>query len=49
MHRLPRFGADAQFPRFGVIVIGKIDSGVEAFNVSGSVKVTIEPYAQKAN
>jgi hypothetical protein len=26
----------------GIIVIGKIDSGVEALNVAGSVKVTIE-------
>src|SRR6266849_10722843 len=26
----------------GIIVIGKIDSGVEALNVSGSVKVTVE-------
>jgi hypothetical protein len=24
-------------------VIGKLDAGVEALNVSGSVKVTIEP------
>jgi hypothetical protein len=26
----------------GIIVIGKIDSGVEAFNVAGSLKVTVE-------
>ena len=29
-------------PAPGIIVIGKIDSGVEALNVPGSVKVTIE-------
>jgi hypothetical protein len=32
-----------QMPDPGIILIGKIDSGVEAFNVPGSVKVTIEP------
>jgi hypothetical protein len=26
----------------GLIILGKIDSGIEAFNVPGSVKVTIE-------
>jgi hypothetical protein len=26
----------------GIIVIGKIDSGVVAFNVAGSLKVTVE-------
>jgi hypothetical protein len=26
----------------GIIVIGRIDSGVEALNVAGSVKVTVE-------
>jgi hypothetical protein len=31
-----------QIPDPGIIVIGKIDSGVEALNVSGSVEVTIE-------
>jgi 4-carboxymuconolactone decarboxylase len=29
-------------PAPGIIVIGKIDSGVEALNVAGSVKVTVE-------
>jgi hypothetical protein len=29
-------------PNPGIIVIGKIDSGIEAFNVPGSVKVTVE-------
>jgi hypothetical protein len=29
-------------PNPGIIVIGKIDSGVESLNVAGSVKVTIE-------
>ena len=29
-------------PSPGIIVIGKIDSGMEALNVPGSVKVTIE-------
>jgi hypothetical protein len=29
-------------PAPGIIVIGKIDSGVEALSVPGSVKVTIE-------
>lgn len=31
-----------QIPDPGIVLIGKIDSGIEAFNVSGSVKVTIE-------
>jgi hypothetical protein len=31
-----------KIPNPGVIVIGKIDSGVEALNVAGSVKVTVE-------
>ena len=31
-----------KIPEPGIIVIGKIDSGVEALNVAGSVKVTIE-------
>jgi hypothetical protein len=31
-----------RIPSPGIIVIGKIDSGVEALNVAGSVKVTIE-------
>lgn len=31
-----------RIPAPGIIVIGKIDSGVESFNVAGSVKVTIE-------
>jgi hypothetical protein len=35
-----------QMPDPGIILIGKIDSGVEAFNVPGSVKVTIEPASQ---
>jgi hypothetical protein len=30
-------------PAPGIIVIGKIDSGVEALNVPGSVKATIDP------
>ena|SRR2546426_777542 len=29
-------------PNPGIIVIGKIDSGVEAFDVPGSIKVTVE-------
>jgi hypothetical protein len=32
-----------QIPDPGIILIGKIDSGIEAFNVAGSVNVTIEP------
>jgi hypothetical protein len=35
-----------QIPDPGIILIGKIDSGIEAFNVAGSVKVTIEPAGQ---
>jgi hypothetical protein len=31
-----------RIPAPGIIVIGKIDSGVEAFDVAGSVKVIIE-------
>jgi hypothetical protein len=31
-----------KIPEPGIIVIGKIDSGVEAFNVPGSVSVTVE-------
>jgi hypothetical protein len=31
-----------EIPDPGIIVMGKIDSGVEAFNVGGSVKVTVE-------
>ncbi len=31
-----------RIPTPGIIVIGKIDSGVESLNVAGSVKVTIE-------
>lgn len=31
-----------RIPEPGIIVIGKVDSGVETLNVSGSVKVTIE-------
>ena len=30
-------------PSPGIIVIGKIESGVDALNVPGTVKVTIEP------
>ncbi|MEG4589629.1 cyclophilin-like fold protein [Microcoleus sp. MOSTC5] len=30
-------------PDPGIITIGKIDAGVEAFNVPGSVKATVEP------
>jgi hypothetical protein len=35
-----------QIPDPGIILIGKIDSGIEAFNVAGSVNVTIEPASQ---
>jgi hypothetical protein len=31
-----------EIPDPGIIAIGKIDAGVEAFNVPGSVEVTIE-------
>jgi hypothetical protein len=31
-----------EIPDPGIIVIGKIDSGVEAINVPGSVRVTVE-------
>ena len=36
-------------PDPGIIVLGKIDSGVEALNVEGSVKVTIELANQSSN
>jgi 4-carboxymuconolactone decarboxylase len=36
-------------PDPGIIVIGKIDSGVEALNVAGSLKVTIELADQSSN
>ena len=32
-----------EIPEPGLIVLGKLDSGVEALNVPGSVKVTVEP------
>ena len=32
-----------EIPDPGIIVIGKVDSGLEALNVPGSVQVTIEP------
>src|SRR2546430_2520422 len=32
-----------EIPEPGIIPLGKIDSGVEAFKVPGSLKVTIEP------
>ena len=35
-----------KIPNPGLIIIGNIDSGVEAFNVAGSVKVKIELTAQ---
>ena len=38
---------DQKIPDPGIIIIGKIDSGVEAFNVPGSVKVEIELVGQK--
>jgi NAD(P)-dependent dehydrogenase (short-subunit alcohol dehydrogenase family) len=31
-----------EIPDPGIIVIGEMDSGVEAFNVPGSVRVTVE-------
>ena len=31
-----------QIPNPGIIVIGRIDSGVEAFDVPGSVRLTFE-------
>jgi len=31
-----------EIPDPGIIVIGKLDSGVETLNVAGSVKVTVE-------
>ena len=36
-----------QIPDPGIIVIGKIDSGVEALTVPGSAKVTIEPIERR--
>ena len=36
-------------PEPGIIVIGKIDSGAEALNVTGSVKVTIELQQENPN
>jgi hypothetical protein len=33
---------DQRIPEPGIIVIGRVDSGVETFNVTGSVKVTVE-------
>jgi hypothetical protein len=35
-----------EIPDPGIIVIGKIDSGVEILNVPGSVKVTVEPVSE---
>jgi hypothetical protein len=32
-----------EIPDPGIIVIGKIDSGVETFDVPGSLSVTVEP------
>jgi hypothetical protein len=32
-----------EIPDPGIIVIGKIDSGVETFDVPGSLRVTVEP------
>ena len=31
-----------RIPEPGIIIIGRVDSGVETFNVTGSVKVTVE-------
>lgn len=37
------YRADGErIPSPGIIVIGKVDSGIEALNVPGSVKVTLE-------
>jgi len=36
-----------KIPNPGIIVIGKIDSGVAALDVAGSVKVTIEPHDEQ--
>jgi hypothetical protein len=33
---------DQRIPEPGIIVIGRVDSGVETFNVTGSIKVTVE-------
>ncbi|MEH2077754.1 cyclophilin-like fold protein [Nostoc sp.] len=33
---------DQEIPKPGIIVIGKIDSDLEAFNVPGSLKATVE-------
>jgi len=38
-----------EIPDPGIIVIGKIDSGVEALNMAGSVKVTVEFASQSLN
>lgn len=35
-----------EIPDPGLIVMGKIDSGVEVLNVPGSVKVTIQPVSE---
>jgi len=37
-----------EIPDPGIIVIGKIDSGVEALNMAGSVKVTVEFASQSS-
>jgi hypothetical protein len=39
---------DEEIPRPGIIVIGKLDSGVEAFNVPGSLEVKITANVQTA-
>jgi len=36
-------------PAPGIVIIGKIDSGVEALNVAGSVKVTVELASQSSD
>ena len=38
-----------RIPEPGIIIIGKIDSGVEALNVTGPVKVTIELHQDNPN
>jgi len=35
-----------KIPDPGIIVLGKIDAGVEALDVPGSVKVTVEPVSK---
>jgi hypothetical protein len=35
-----------EIPDPGIIVMGKLDAGMEALNVLGSVKVTIEAVSQ---